>query len=326
MAHRAKRNASRQLTRSTSGRLALRVWRKARRAAAARGRDMRISELKLNTARLHRMLVDLTPDTLPCSPGLRQQLASLLGEHGLPTDINLAVSKNDLMFHFLYAAMDYHDAYLEYIASGIQQLELLKSVVSLEGCRVLDFASGYGRLTRLLVTQLPPSQVWVSDIKAGAIAFQRAEFGVEGFLSATDPNDLRSPTSFDVIFVGSLFSHLPAQAFERWLEWAWNALTERGTLIFTTHPIELVPERERPGGDHVFHEQNEESVAETDASPLPVGDYGTMYVDGAFVNAALAKATHNSGIVERIPRGWLTQDVYVVRHPPITRAGVGADE
>ena len=52
---------------------------------------------------------------------------------------------------------------------------------------VLDFACGYGRLTRFLVLEVPPDRVWASDIYAGGVAFVERVFGVHGVVSVTDP-------------------------------------------------------------------------------------------------------------------------------------------
>ena len=37
----------------------------------------------------------------------------------------------------------------------------------------LDFACGYGRVNRHLLQELPAEQIWVSDIYAGAVRFQK---------------------------------------------------------------------------------------------------------------------------------------------------------
>ena len=52
---------------------------------------------------------------------------------------------------------------------------------------LLDFASGFGRSTRFLVRQVPPSRLWVTEVQRGAVAFQQEVFGVYETDSATEP-------------------------------------------------------------------------------------------------------------------------------------------
>ncbi len=52
---------------------------------------------------------------------------------------------------------------------------------------MLEFACGYGRLTRHFVHMLPAARITGSDIDPRAVAFVRREFGVDGFVSTTRP-------------------------------------------------------------------------------------------------------------------------------------------
>ena len=83
--------------------------------------------------------------------------------------------------------------------------------------KFLDFASGHGRLTRFVVQVLDANRVWISDIKPGAVDYQKTQFGVHGFVSTSLPEDILVDQAFDCIFVGSLFSHLTNETFARWL-------------------------------------------------------------------------------------------------------------
>jgi SAM-dependent methyltransferase len=74
---------------------------------------------------------------------------------------------------------------------------------------VLEFASGHGRFTRHLVKAIGPGRVTVSDVVADAVDFARQSFGVQGFVSHAVPEQLAWPRRYDLVFVLSLFSHLP---------------------------------------------------------------------------------------------------------------------
>ncbi len=102
--------------------------------------------------------------------------------------------------------------YVEDAQSGMQNIEESLAAVGRRWDDVaacLDFASGYGRLTRFLAARLTPRRVTVADVDRAAVRFCRAEFGVAGFLSATDPYRITIPGTYDLIFVGSLLTHLP---------------------------------------------------------------------------------------------------------------------
>lgn len=73
----------------------------------------------------------------------------------------------------------------------------------------LDLPSGYGRVLRHLVGAIAPSRITACDADRQAVRFCAREFGVEPFFCDRDPRKLRFTESYDLIFVGSLLTHLP---------------------------------------------------------------------------------------------------------------------
>ncbi len=154
--------------------------------------------------------------------------------------------------------------------------------------RLLDFACGYGRLTRWLAAELGADRITVSDIVAPAVEFQRGRFGVEGFVSTARPEDLPCAERFDLVWVGSLFTHLPEPAFHGWLARLAALVGERGLLAFTTLDMALSPEgRDVAGRGHRFAAMSESRVLDPSA-------YGTAWVTPDFV----------AGAVGALPGGW----------------------
>ena len=103
-------------------------------------------------------------------------------------------------------------------------------------CRsFLEFASGHGRFTRHLARVFRDGQLTVSDVVPGSVEFIRSTMGVNGFYSHANPLDLEIPSQYDVIFVLSLFSHLPLPVWGGWLTRLHSALAPGGVLIFSTH-------------------------------------------------------------------------------------------
>jgi SAM-dependent methyltransferase len=236
---------------------------------------------------------------------------------GLPAPPNTAVHKNDQMFSYVASTRGSEAlARAEYFAAGAQ---LFKTVEQLARWKfgsfdnvssLLDFASGYGRLTRFLVQAMPPDRIWVSDIQADAVDFQQQEFGVHGFVSTVSPADLVCDQTFDFIFVASLFSHLPAATFIPWLKKLYALLKPGGLLAFSAHDERHLPPQETMPAEGIWFAEISE-IASQDRK-----DYGVSVVTESFVRAAILDASGRPHY-HRIPLGlFYHQDLYLVAKDP----------
>jgi SAM-dependent methyltransferase len=97
---------------------------------------------------------------------------------------------------------------------------------------LLDFAGGYGRFTRFFVPLF--RRVAMADLDPGMIEFCRRELGAKAFLSSTDPAAIEARPDYDVVFVFSLFTHLPESSWKRWLQLLWNFVAPGGFFVFST--------------------------------------------------------------------------------------------
>jgi len=176
--------------------------------------------------------------------------------------------------------------------------------------KFLDFASGYGRVTRFLVQHIAPSRLWVSDILTEAVKFQKANLGVQGFVSVSDPDQLEVADRFDCILVCSLFTHLPESTFVRWLEKLYGLLAPNGLLIISTLDEFLLGVPHSHGPMFQF-----ERVSEI--KTLDQEEYGLTTVNEHYVRAAIQQATRGTGSYFRIPRGLnRNQDFYLITAQP----------
>jgi hypothetical protein len=175
---------------------------------------------------------------------------------------------------------------------------------------MLDFASGYGRLTRFLVHERIADEVTVADILEGGMQFQAEQFGVKTILSTTLPQDLIVDDRYDLIFVASLFTHLPASTFTPWLRRLAEMLTDDGLLIFSVHDETLAPEKFE--GIHF--------VSTSESRVLDLADYGSTWVTEDYVREQVASIGANFACVRlhRALADW--QDVYVISPAPIPNA------
>jgi len=213
-------------------------------------------------------------------------------------------------FKFVEAAIRRYDAYDQLVSQVFGGFDRLDSV--------LDFASGYGRLTRVLAHKLPKDRIWVSDIYTKAIEWQVANYGVQGFFSTESPDDLRHDRTHDVVWVGSLFSHLPNGLFQRWLEKIWSFVSPRGVLAFSVHDETLLGEGEAMDATGLRFFRTSESDS------LDYDIYGMSYVSEAFVAEAISRLGPNGGPRwKRFFKGlYENQDLYVVAGPQADISGL----
>ena len=234
-----------------------------------------------------------------------------------PLQMNTHIHKDDQMLSFAAEVRGSEEiALADYFRSGGALLNAVRQLVTWKFgsfdrlAAFLDFAGGYGRLTRFLIHELPPDRLWIAEIQPEAVAFQEAQFGVHGILSATNPEDLVCEQRFDCIFVASLFTHLPEATFTAWLTKLYSLLTPGGLLIFSVHDATLLTAGEvMPESGLYFREASE-------IASLDTKNYGMSIVTEAFVRAAVRQATGHTSY-RRIPYGLqYHQDIYLLANEP----------
>lgn len=202
----------------------------------------------------------------------------------------------------------------KYVESSLRMFDVYSQVVdqALAGFdnvgHVLDFGSGYGRITRSLVQYLPPSRIWVCDLYTHAISWQAETFGVNAVVSVGDPDRLGLPQRFSVVFVGSVFSHLPSALFDRWLARLYRLLEPRGVLVFSVHDEAMLPEGETLDAEGFLYLRWSESDS------LGADLYGLSYVSERRVASAIATCDPSRRVrYKRFVKGlYENQDLYVV--------------
>jgi len=107
--------------------------------------------------------------------------------------------------------------------------------------RVLDYACGYGRVLRWLKADFPDARLLGVDADPKAAQAAGEALGVETrALDLALSAPIEAP--FDLVWVGSLFTHLPRAETQRVLDYLAGHLRPGGVLVFTTHG-ELVRRR-----------------------------------------------------------------------------------
>jgi len=99
--------------------------------------------------------------------------------------------------------------------------------------RILDFPSGSGRVTRHLQAFFPDAEIWASDLHESHIAFCAKQFAATPKKSVDDLRKLVFDVDFDLIFCGSLLTHLPEDNAIAALDAITRALSPTGIALVT---------------------------------------------------------------------------------------------
>lgn len=102
--------------------------------------------------------------------------------------------------------------------------------------RVLDLPSGHGRVLRYLKVAFPQAAITACDLLRDGVDFCASTFGAVPVYSHAEPDQIPlERNSFDLIWVGSLFTHLDSELWLKFLNGFHSWLRPGGLLVFTTH-------------------------------------------------------------------------------------------
>ncbi|MDW8478709.1 MAG: class I SAM-dependent methyltransferase [Xanthomonadales bacterium] len=225
--------------------------------------------------------------------------------------IECAIHPEDDIFRFFAADPGCRDPIRAYLADGWRSL--VELMVPLErlgrpllGLRsVLEFAAGFGRLSRHLAPLLG-ERLTAMELLPAALRFLEGTLGVRALPSSRDPAGLDPGGRYELVFALSFFTHLPPARWEAWLAALGRALAADGVLLFTTHGEAAMAEYGlRSGEPFVF-------LASSESRALDPEDYGTTFARAEAVRALLDRAFPGARI-EHLPRAfWLAQDAWII--------------
>lgn len=125
----------------------------------------------------------------------------------------------------------------QYFEIGHRALEIVEFAANL--CHkphfpeILDFGCSYARVLRWLRPRHHYATITACDLDAEAIAFCARHWGARPLMSHTDPDQLVFDRAFDLIWCGSVFTHLDQTAWERTFDRLVDATAECGVIIMT---------------------------------------------------------------------------------------------
>jgi SAM-dependent methyltransferase len=101
--------------------------------------------------------------------------------------------------------------------------------------RILDLPCGHGRVLRFLRKAFPHARLTACDLNRAGVGFCAQAFGADPVVSAEEVAQIRLGGEFDLIWCGSLLTHLPRVRCAAFLELFREKLSVGGVLIFTLH-------------------------------------------------------------------------------------------
>ncbi len=131
----------------------------------------------------------------------------------------------------MYDGRDEH-----YLSVGASALDCMRT--ALRGRvprRILDLPCGFGRVTRFLRAEFPRADITVCDLDRDGVDFCAATFGARPVYSTEDLAGLQIPGRFDLIWVGSLITHLSLGQTGALLDALAAILSPGGTIVASAH-------------------------------------------------------------------------------------------
>ena len=101
--------------------------------------------------------------------------------------------------------------------------------------RILDLPCGHGRVLRYLRSAFAQSTITACDLDHEAVDYCASTFNAIPCYSEVAPNNISVAGKFDLIWCGSLLTHLKQEVSRDFLELFDALLAEDGVLVFSVH-------------------------------------------------------------------------------------------
>jgi SAM-dependent methyltransferase len=227
--------------------------------------------------------------------------------------VSTDVSPNDRMFAIGHCM----PFYLWVGASAIRCIRRSMSLLGKQNAaRILDFGCGHGRVLRMLKAVFPDAQLTACDVLEDGVEFCARAFGATPVLSRVDATQVAIEQQFDLIWCGSLFTHLDRPRWNGFLGLIESVLEPGGVFVFTVQGRHIA-DTWRAGPLQPEHPQQTMNgiLADYDSAGFGYSDYagvhnwGDALVTPEWVRGAIA-STERLQLVDHVETEWAAaQDV-----------------
>lgn len=144
------------------------------------------------------------------------------------------------------------DSYLDVGRSALKAIRFAQLAAGKEDfSSILDMPSGHGRVLRWLKAAYPEARLTACDLLTDGVDFCAETFGATPVYSTQFPTSDVFADRYDLIFVGSLLTHVDVPNWDHLIELWHSLLRPDGLLVVTTHG-ELAAERMRAGHNYGY--------------------------------------------------------------------------
>jgi 2-polyprenyl-3-methyl-5-hydroxy-6-metoxy-1,4-benzoquinol methylase len=199
--------------------------------------------------------------------------------------------------------------------------------------RILDFGCGFGRVLRTLKAAFPDADLTACDIREDAVEFCSNTFGATPVVSSQNPQEIELNGPFDVIWSGSVLTHIDSDRWTGFLKLLESVLSPGGVLVFTTKG-RYVAELMRSGKNllTLTPEQVKGLLRDYDATGFGFAETGAQgggdcVLSRSWVCTQLDEEAPELELMLYMEHRWLSQDVIgctkgTIDVPPVPRTEV----
>lgn len=147
-------------------------------------------------------------------------------------EINKEISNKETMFDQWYFEMGRYA--IEAISLSIMASKI-NDIQGSEITKVLDVPCGHGRVLRHLIEMFPGAEIHACDLDKDGVSFCASKFGAIPVYSQEDLTQINFGCEYDVIWVGSLFTHTSRETTKKWMAHLAKHLSPHGIIVATFH-------------------------------------------------------------------------------------------
>jgi SAM-dependent methyltransferase len=195
----------------------------------------------------------------------------------------------------------YHGNDGHYLSCGASALNVMLAALQLANVQapksILDFGAGAGRVTRWLRAAFPVASISACDLREQDMSFCRSVFLADTWISGIDIDELNSPRKYDIIWVGSVLTHLSADNSVKLIRKLLCWLNAGGLLVASTHGRFALTRQD--GGHFTYlHSEGWDSIKIEYATT----GYGYFnYVNQIGYGISLTKLSWLSNVIDKMP-------------------------
>ena len=210
-----------------------------------------------------------------------------------PPDVIRDISPRDPMYEGDEAA---------YFESGRSALACIRQALLAVGkdhvSSILDLPCGYGRVGRTLKAAFEDAELIACDIDREGVDYCSQMLGATAVYSGYSPREIEIPHEVDLIWSGSLLTHLDSFRWPGFLSLFARSLADGGVLVFTTHGRAAM-ERLRDLTMTDFSRPVENMIADYETYGFAYSDY---YESPREYGISISSPGWVHGEVEKLPR------------------------